>query len=189
MSAGAWKSAKNINRKLFPQFESLRQGRLAKVFDLYRDYKQAFVDIYKHVKEKPVKVGLQLSMLGFATYCHLHNPDLESYKERLLAASNDHSLLSDLIRNKNSISSLKTLMKYYSEDRFKRVNFGVASVIMLQPHSHYYDSYEKHCPDTQARWIYVHDWKSRILDIGVLNRWLFLDNIMVDYDVNQEEFE
>lgn len=182
------RSAKQLNQKLFPQFESLKQGRLAKAFDLYRDYKQAFVDAFQYARQKPVRVGIYSTVLGFATYSNVYNPDFGSYKENLLSASNTHSLISDLIRNKQSIAEVKRLMKLYSEDRLVRYNLCVCSVIMQQKHSTYNDSFEKHCSSIQSRWVYLKDWKERIEDVGFLGRWRRMDKIMIDFDVNEDEF-
>ena len=183
-----WRNAKQLNQKLFPQFESLKQGRLAKAFDLYRDYKQAFIDVFKHIKEKPVKSGVQATLLGLASYSNIHNPDLDSYKETLFSASNEHSLISDLIRNKQSIKKVKWLMKLYSEDRLIRYNLVVCSVILQKKHSTYNDSVEKHCSTIDSRWVYFEDWKERFVDIGYLGRWYLMDKIMIDYDINEDEF-
>lgn len=182
------RNAKQLNQKLFPQFESLKQGRLAKAFDLYRDYKQAFVDVFNYMKEKPLRAGVYSTVLGLASYSNVYNPDFGSYKENLLTASNTHSLISDLIRNKQSIAEVKRLMKLYSEDRLTRYNLGVCSVVMQQKHSTYNDVFEKHCSSMQSRWVYLAEWKERIVDVGFLGHWYWMDKIMLDFDVNEDEF-
>ena len=184
-----WRQARAMNQKLFPQFESLKQGRLSKVFDLYRDYTQAIKDTVEVLCAKPVKSIVYTTLLSTSVYCNFYNPDYEHYRESVLAASNKHSLISDLIRNRESASEIKTLMKYIAEERVKHYNFGVFSLVMVDEHSTYNDIYEKHCDNIQQRWIYLDEWKRRIKDIGFMDRWYFLEDTMCDYDINEEEFK
>ena len=183
-----WRQARTFNQKLFPQFESLKQGRLSRVFDMYRDYTRAVKDTFEIVRTKPVKSAVYATLATTSVYCNMYNPDLEHYREALLDASNKHSLISNLIRNRESSGEVKTLMKYMAEDRLKRVNFGVFSLVMVSEHSTYNDIYEKHCSSVQSRWNDMDEWKRRVKDIGFLDRWFFLEDTMRDYDINEEEF-
>ena len=186
--SNAWKSAKNVNRALFPTVESLKQGRLSKGFDIVRDYKQTFIDTFKYAKRKPFLASVQLTTLGFTIFASKLNPNMESYHEQLLDASNKHSLVSDLIRNKVSSERLKCLMKYRSEDRLKISNFLIMSIVTLQMYPDGFDSYDRHCNTLHSRWLHLRDWKSRIVDYGFLNRWYMLEKMMMNYDVNDDEF-
>lgn len=183
-----WKSAKHLNRQLFPQFESLKHGRLAKAYNLITDYKQAFKDLFVIVKTKPIRSAVQSIVLGGAIFANHKCPDMNSYTEHLLEASNEHGLISNLIRSRISYSEINTLMQYYSENRLTCLNFGVFSIIRIEPHSLTYDSVEKHCDVLSERWIYMDTWKKNVLDIGFLDRWYNLERIMLDYDVNEDEF-
>ena len=184
-----WRHARAMNQKLFPQFESLKQGRLSKLFDMYRDYTQALKDTLEVIRRKPVKSAVYTTLFSASLYCNMYNPDLEHYRESVLDASNKHSLISDLIRNRGSAGEIKTLMKYLAEERVKHINFGVFSLVMVDEHSAYSDIYEKHCSSIQERWINLDDWKRRVKDVGFLNKWYSLENIMRDYDINEEEFK
>ncbi|XP_004209441.2 mitochondrial import inner membrane translocase subunit Tim29 [Hydra vulgaris] len=177
-----------INHALFPQFESLKQGRLAKVFVLYHDYKQAFLDTYKYVRTKPIRASCYLTVLGFSFYAYKNNPNFQSYRDTLLEASNQHSCISDLIRNKKSNAEIKRLMKLYSEERLRIWNFGIFSLIMINPYSEVFDAFEKHCSTIENRWNRVDTWKKRIVDIGFINRWILMEKIMLDFDINDDEF-
>ena len=184
-----WRQARTLNQKLFPQFESLKQGRLSKLFDLYSDYTQALKDTFVIIKKKPVRSAIYGTVISISLFCNKKNPDMESYKERLLEASNSHSLISDLIRNKNSSGEIKKLMKYSAEDRLRRVNLGVFSLILLDEYSSDHHSFEKHCSSIQPRWIYLDEWKERIKDFGFVGQWYYLERTMVDYDINEDEFQ
>ena len=179
---------KKVNQALFPQFESLKQGRLAKVVNLYTDYKTAFIDTFKYVKKKPFKVGFLVSLISGGCYANHVNPDSVSYTESLLDSSNSHCLISDLIRNKQSSKAVTDLMTYYAQDRLMHVSLGVCSLIMLRPSSAQCDLYENQCKEIQSRWIKIEDWESRILDVGFNNSWYYLQQYMIDYDINDTEF-
>ena len=181
-------SARKINQALFPQFESLKQGRLAKAFILYRDYKQALIDVYKYVSTKPIRATFQLSVLGFCVYASKKNPDFQSYRDALLEASNQHSCISDIIRNKKSNSEIKKLMKLYSEERLRIWNFGIFSLIVINPYSGVFDGFEKQCTTVEARWVDMENLKKRIADVGFMDRWFIMEKVMLDFDINDEEF-
>ena len=188
MSSNLWKSAKSLNQKLFPQFENIKHGRLSKVFDLIRDYKQALIDTFVYIKTKPIKATFYGTMIGLTLFTSKNNPDMESYREFLLDCSNRHSLISDLIRNKQSQNFIKNVMKYNNENRLVYWNFGIFSLVLLNNYAYEYDNYEKHCSTIRPRWISIDSWKERLIDIGFMNYWFVLNNVMVDFDVNEEEF-
>jgi len=183
------KSARAVNQRLFPQFESLKQGRLAKVFDLYRDYKQVTVDVVQYIKTKPLRFTIYSCTFGGVLYGFYNNPNMATYTDQLLESCNRHSLISDLIRNERSNDYLKELMNYRNQDRLVHWNFGIVSIILAEPYSRFHDKFEKHVSNLKYRWYRPEDWKERIIDVGFLNQWYYLDRIMIDYDVNEKEFE
>ena len=181
----SWRQVKKVNQALFPQFESLKQGRLAKVYYLVRDYKAVGASAIKYARERPIKVMLQLSTLGLGSYSYTKNPNLQSYEDSLKASAHQLLQVSSLIRNKKSESYVNELMECLDQCRLTRRSFGIFSVLLKNEFSQEYDSVNKNCYYVQPRWLNIYD---RIVDIGFLDRWFLLEKAMEDYDVNDEEF-
>eukprot|EP00112_Aurelia_sp_Birch-Aquarium-sp1_P011994 Seg2517.5 transcript_id=Seg2517.5/GoldUCD/mRNA.D3Y31 product="Mitochondrial import inner membrane translocase subunit Tim29" protein_id=Seg2517.5/GoldUCD/D3Y31 len=181
----SWRQVKKVNQALFPQFESLKQGRLAKVYYLVKDYKAVGASAIEYARKRPIKVILQLSTLGLGSYSYTKNPNLQSYEDNLKASAHQLLQVSSLIRNKNSESYVNELMESLDQNRLTWRSFGIFSVLLKNEFSQEYDSVNKNCYYVQPRWLNIYD---RIVDIGFLDRWFLLEKAMEDYDINDEEF-
>ena len=181
----AWKNVTKVNRALFPQFESLKQGRLAKAYLLVTDYKAVAKSAVIYIREKPIKFASQLGILGLCAYCSSQRPDLQSYADELFKSSNDLLQVSSLVRNKASDAIVRDLITSYHQNRLVCKNLGLFSIILKYDFPDECDAYDKNCYYVQPRWIKLYE---RIVDIGMLGRWFMLEKAMVDYDVNDDEF-
>ena len=174
-----------MNQALFPQFESLKHGRLAKVYHLVRDYKAVANSAVTYVRERPIKFISQLGIVGLGVYCWSQKPDMQSYADELFKSSNELLQVSSLVRNKASDTFVRDLITSYNQNRLTCRSVGVFSVILRNDFPDECDSYDKNCYYVQPRWTKLHE---RIVDVGILGRWFMLEKAMVDYDVNEEEF-
>ncbi len=174
-----------LNHALFPQFESLKQGRLAKVYYLVKDYKAVFFSAFTYAKEKPIRVIFQLSALGLGSYAWTNNPSFTSYIDALLESSGQLTQVSSLIRNKNSDSYVRGLIECYYQNRLRSINFGVFTLVLKEKYSNDCDIFDRNCYYTKPRWLSM---KDRFVDIGFLGRWYQLEKAMIDFDVNEDEF-
>ena len=183
--ANAWKGMTKVNQALFPQFESLKHGRLARIYNIYHDYKEVFKSALMYLKDHPVKSLIQVSGLGALSYVWRNNPDELSFTEHLTENSNKLLMVSDLIRNKESNRQVRQTLAYHTEGRLERKSFGFFSLILLSNLGQECDTYEKHCVYAQPRWTNITE---RIVDVGILGRWIYLEHAMIDYDINDDEF-
>lgn len=181
----AWRRISKVNQALFPQFESLKHGRLAKVYYLVRDYKAVAKSAVTYARERPIKFLSQLGIVGLSSYCWTQRPDMQSYEEELFKSSNDLVQISSLIRNKNTDAYIRDLISSYYQKRLACKNLGLFSIIIKNDFPKDCDVYDKNCYYLQPRWIKIHE---RIVDFGFIGRWFILENAMLDYDVNDEEF-
>ena len=150
------------------------------------DYKEAGQDILKDMKDKPLKSAFYIGTLSTLIYFCRHNPTEDSFREQLQNNANDLLLLSDLIRNPVSDSHVQKLISGYNEGVVRRLNLGVCSLMWLDNYDPQVDLYKAQCKPLKVGWL---EMRERIVDIGVLERWIYMEKAMIDYDVNPAEWE
>ena len=150
------------------------------------DYKEVGKDILQDMKSQPIKSSLYIGAIGTFCYFWQHNPTEDSFRQQLVDKANDLLQLSDLIRNPTSNNYVQKLTRSYNEGLVRRFNLGVCSLIWLDNYDKGVDVYQAQCKSLKVGWL---DMKDRIVDIGVLGRWIYMDKAMVDYDINPAEWE
>ena len=178
----AFRALGKVNRVLLPQLENIRDSRLGKpLFLIYADYKNVFLDLCSFVYKRPLRGVFNFSIMAGFTGVWANCPQEGSYSERLMENANTLLLLSDKTRNPKSNDYVQKLMSLRSENRLIQYDLLFFSLIVDQDYSDTSCYYEAKCYYFKQRWIYLY---KRILDVGFLRRWYFLEKAMVDYDVN-----
>lgn len=155
--------------------------------NVYRDYKSVSLDVFSQMKAHPGKSSLKLLALGSLGYCAYENPDEEHYFNELLKNHLRLVLVPTSIRNKNSEEYINKLESYNNLKCLRYQNFGIISVIYTKDFSENLEVYKKQCDYLQPGVMgYL---RERIVDVGFLNFWYFMNKNMGDYDVNQGEWE
>ena len=174
-----------INNMFLPQFESLKQRKLGRsAYNVFTDYKLVFKDSYEYVKEKPFRSVTTLAALAGLYFVYEHNPDVNSYEDAVLECANELLQISHLIRNPASDNYVQNILKYRNQERLRIQSFGILSLVWVSEFGPGCDLYEKQCEYVQPRW---KTFPERLIDIGILGHWYFLERAMKDYDVNEAE--
>ncbi len=153
---------------------------------ILNDYKEAGRDAWSDMKARPIKSAVYITTLGTVVYFCKHNPTEASYKVQLQNNANDLLLLSDLIRNPVSDSYVQKMRNAYNAGLVRRLNLGVCSLMWLDNYDPGVDVYPAQCKPLKVGWL---DMKDRIVDVGVLDRWIYMERALVDFDVNPVEWE
>lgn len=181
----AFRNVNRINNMFLPQFENLKQRKLGRsAYNVFVDYKAVFRDSYLYAKEKPLRSVTTLGALLGLYYLYQENPDVNSYEDALLECSNELLQISHFIRNPSSDNYVQKLLKYRNQERIRIQSFGILSLVWVSEFGPSCDLYEKHCEYVQPRW---KTFPQRVIDIGILGHWYFLERAMKDYDVNEAE--
>lgn len=181
----AFGKVNQINNMFLPQFENLKQRKLGRsAINIFTDYKAVFKDFYLQAKEKPFRFLTALATFGGLYYIYEHNPDVNSYEDTLLESSNELLQISHLIRNPASDSYVQNLLKFRNQERLRIQSLGLLSLVWVSEFGPGCDLYEKHCYYTQPRW---KTFPQKVIDVGFLGHWLFLEKAMKDFDVNEAE--
>lgn len=151
-----------------------------------KDYYEATVGIGTYVKENPVKSSLATIIASCAYYCASTNPNEHSYRSELLDCANSMLYISPGVRNPAAVQQLEYLEKCSNAGVIKRLNLVLFSVIWIDEFNDNIQAYKANCKYLKPSILSVH---KRAVDIGFLNIWWSLRKIMIDYDINPEEWK
>lgn len=151
-----------------------------------KDYYESTMGIGTYVKENPIKSSLATVITGCAYYCASTNPDEYSYRSRLIDSTNSMLYVPPTVRNQSTVKRLEYLEKCYNAGVVKRLNLILFSVIWVDEFNDDIQAYKANCKYLKPSIFSVHQ---RAVDIGFLETWWNLEKLMVDYDVNPEEWK
>lgn len=153
---------------------------------LAKDYYESTVGIGTYVKENPVKSLMATTAASWAFYCAKTNPNEHSYRSELLDCANSLMYISPAVRNPSAVQHLEYIEKCYNAKVVKRLNLLFFSVIWIDDYNDDIQAYKANCKYLKPSVLSV---RERAVDIGFLNTWWNLKKIMIDYDVNPEEWK
>lgn len=151
-----------------------------------KDYYEATIGIGTYTKENPIRSLLATGITGCAYYCASTNPDEHSYRSELLDCANSMLYISPSVRNPTAVQKLEYLEKCYNASVVKRLNLLFCSVMWIDEFNDNIQAYKANCKYLKPSILSVH---KRAVDIGFLNTWWSLKKIMIDYDINPEEWK
>jgi len=151
-----------------------------------KDYYESTVGIGTYARANPIKSSLAVATASCAYYCASTNPDEHSYRSEILDCANTMLYISPAVRNPSTVKHLEYIEKCYNVGVVKRLNLLLFSVIWIDEFNNDIQAYKANCKYLKPSVLSVHQ---RAVDIGFLNVWWSLKKIMVDYDVNPEEWK
>jgi len=153
---------------------------------LAKDYYESTVGVGTYMKENPVRSSLATVIASCAYYCASTNPDEHSYRSELLDNANSMLYISPAVRNPSAVQHLEYLEKCYNIGVVKRLNLIFFSVMWIDEFNDSIQAYKANCKYLKPTILSVH---KRAVDVGFLNIWWNLKKVMIDYDVNPEEWK
>ena len=162
---------------------------------IYRDYKDVGVSTVKATNENPFKaLGYGLFMTTMVVW-YKKNPTMNEYVDKRKELAND-LLMCGSTYSKRSQFYLKELNRLESLNQLEFKSFVIFSLVLVKKFSEHDANYEKRCkqlhapnkynvfnmPNTALKFI------SRIVDIGFVNEWYYLNKNMENYDVDETEW-
>lgn len=151
-----------------------------------KDYYEATIGIGTYMKENPIRSSLATVIAGCTYYCASNNPDEHSYRSELLDCENSMLYISPSVRNPTTVQQLEYLEKCYNAAIVKRLNLIFFSVMWIDEFNDDMQAYKANCKYLKPSIPSIY---KRTVDIGFLNIWWGLKKIMVDYDINPEEWK
>jgi len=170
--------------------EKYQGGRIEKYYNFWKnlilDYQTCCQDIVVSVKEKPYRSAFAGATALTSAYFIRNNPDDQCFRDEYLEFSNQIGLLPETLRNRESLASQLEVAKLYNSGLLQRWNCYLFSLIWRQ-------DLPEHCdlPNSNVDFVRPTIYEiltERIVDVGVLGRWLTLEKNFKDFDVNLDEW-
>lgn len=185
---------KTLPRKFLPaKFDSTktfivtRAQRIGNYFyNIFNDYKVVAVETLQEMKLKPIKSSAYITAIGTVGVLIKTNPSESDFKVNLMENANDLSLVGQPVRSPKSEKYIKFLLDNFKDRKLIYVNLGVCSLIYEDNYTQDVDLYFARCSKLKVRWL---DFYKSIVDVGVIGYWLNMSKLMVDYDVNEDEWD
>ena len=144
------------------------------------------MEAVQDAKQHPIKTSVYLASLSVAAYFVKTNPTKWQFESQVTQCANDLAVVGDPIRNPSSDKHIQHLVCCANAGLLRRTTFGVFSVMWTDNYDSAVDVYEARCKLLKVGWF---EWPERIVDIGVLGRWRWLEQSMMDYDINPTEWD
>jgi len=154
--------------------------------NIYNDYRTVAVEAVEDAKLHPLKTSAYCALLSVAAYFMKTNPTKQQFEAQVTECANDIAVVGEPIRNPVSDKHIQHVVCCANAGLLRRTTFGVLSVMWIDNYDPTVDVYEARCKLLKVGWV---EWPERIIDIGVLGRWRWLENAMMDYDVNPAEWD
>lgn len=154
--------------------------------NVYRDYKSVAVDVVNDMKNNPGKSSLKLLGLGSLGFCAYINPTENDYINELLENQLRLVMVPESIRNKRSEEYIHNVQTFQNSSVLRYQSFGIFSIVYNGEYAQALEVYKKQCDYLHPS--YLTFFKEKVVDIGFLNYWYFLNKAMEDYDVNPDEW-
>ena len=163
-----------------------RMGKWAKpLVNVMNDYQVVLTETFDYIRTRPIRgAGI---LISFAGCCALwkKNPSLAHYTDSVCSYCVELSMCSESTRNPGAHMYISRIMSLQSNLQLRYYSLGFFSLIMKQN----YDPCRNYIVTSsylQPRWW---DLSEKIVDIGIWNTWLRLEEKMVDFDVNHSSLE
>lgn len=150
--------------------------------NLYKDYRDVFIDVGKQTKDHPIRSTFYISSAAAAYYAFKRNPSETDFYEQLRKYTGDLVLVHESCQNPIASEYFKFLERCYNEGIIRRLSIGICSFLWIDNYDKALSLYKTTCTHLQPDYLM---WHKRIIDVGFLNTWWTLKDKMIDYDVNE----
>lgn len=152
---------------------------------LVTDYRDVFLDVGKQMKAKPIRATIYGGIGGSTVYSFKHNPSETDFVEQLRDYNTKMVLTAAGCHNPVASEYLIYLERCHNERVIRRLSFGIFSVLWIDNYDRALSLYKATCAHTKPD---LQTWHKRIIDIGFMDKWWKINEKMIDYDVNEENF-
>jgi len=154
--------------------------------NIAHDYKDVCVETYKEAKEKPKKATIYLIILGLLGYLLKTNPSERHFNERVITDRLELDLVGMPIRSVKAEKHIRSLAKLQCSGQVRYQSFGFFSVIWKHDIDKRLGIFDSQCSYLRPLLTEIPE---RVVDIGFANRWWVSKQNMIDFDINEKEWE
>ncbi|CAG5123308.1 unnamed protein product [Candidula unifasciata] len=164
-----------------------RLRRLGQYFGaIANDYKAVAKDIVQDVRSGSVKASVYITGLVATGILFKSNPSARDLDDAVIESAHELSLIGAAIRSKEADNYVDSLRSAQRDGLLHHTNVGLFSLVWLSDNRDELDLYEAQCSYVHMPW---YQWYKRVIDVGVLGKFVKLSRKMKDYDINEEAWE
>lgn len=179
-----------------PIRKRIATATIAYVKRIVLDYKEAGLDTIKKAQDKPYKALGYGILSGVSFLLYKRNPDKINYDDKRKLYHED-MIMCGSTYNKKSEYYLKELNRLDYSDQLEYRSFIFFSLILIKRYNDYNDIYEKQCAELNNPNKYnifnlpnrLLKFMSRIVDIGIMDNWRYLEKNLKDFDIDEDEWK
>lgn len=154
--------------------------------NILNDYKMVAQETLQDINQDSLKATVYISSLFAAGILYKSNPTERDLRSDLLEYSHQISLVGAAIRNKKSDEFIDFLRMAQRQDRLHYTSLGLFSLVWVNDTSEGLDLYDANCKHVRLPW---YRWYKKVVDIGILGKFQKTSGLMVDYDINEDEWK
>lgn len=140
-------------------------------------------DTFEDISSGSVKASVYITGLVTAGILMKSNPSARDLDGSLMESAHDLSLVGTAIRSKEADSFVDSLRSAQRDGRLHHTSIGLFSLVWLSDNRDELDLYEAQCKHVHLPW---YQWHKRVVDIGLLGKFVVLSRKMQDFDINEE---
>ena len=153
--------------------------------EILTDYVEVGKDLIQGARRRPIKTALYLTSGAAFTITWRKRPDYTSYINDVVEYANELSMCSEVVRRPSAKLYIDSVFKQHSDSYLRYVNLGLVAIILRRNYSPSCSNYHEMCKHLQPRiWTVL----ERVVDVGFWGQWRNLEKEMLDFDVNEEDF-
>ena len=150
------------------------------------DYKAVAQETFQDITSGSIKAAVYLSGLVTLGLLHKANPTERDLESVLMESAHDLSLVGSSIRSREADEFVDKLCSARRDGNLHHTNLGIFSLVWISEHRDELDLYRAKCKHTNLPW---YQWHEKVVDIGILGKFMILNRLMKDYDVNTNEWK
>lgn len=155
--------------------------------NIYIDYYEVFKDVKRSAKSRPLKATIYGTSTLFVLNLFRTNEGLRSYHSEVISACNKIGSLTENSRNPISYKFIQEIGELNGTGLLRQVDLGFSTLIYRTDCNSNVALYRYNCPYLNPS---IKEFiNERLVDLGVLGHWLVLETKMLDYDINDKEYE
>ena len=158
------------------------------VYLMSHEYKEVLTSILVDCKQKPVKSSIISCGLACLLLLYQRNPSYNKFLSQLNAASCDLFSVGEPIRSPYCQQRLGQLSQMHRLQQLNYTSFVLFSILWHSDQNRDLKSYISTCKFLAIGWNQLFS-ENRIVDFGIGGRWILIDTLMIDYDINELEWK
>ncbi|GFR71360.1 mitochondrial import inner membrane translocase subunit Tim29 [Elysia marginata] len=150
------------------------------------DYKAVAQETLQDITSGSIKAAMYIGGLAGLGVLYRANPTERDLETDLMESAHDLSLIGEPIRSTRADDFVDKLCSACRDGRLHYTSLGILSLVWISEYRDELDLYSAKCKHTNLPW---YQWHEKVVDIGILGKFMTLNKLMKDYDVNISEWK